>query len=108
MLLANVPAVGASSPDNIKDDAAGLLAGRRCMCTCRSHNGHMCGSNRLVLWAGSSAHNAVLAPFVGVGAREEEEEEAIVGGCVVVGLCIFVIFGDTSHRLAKNRTILHL
>jgi hypothetical protein len=65
MLLAAAPTVGASSPNNIKDDAAGMLARHRRICASRSHIGLRRHRNSLVFCAGSSAHDAVFAPLVG-------------------------------------------
>jgi hypothetical protein len=68
VLLAAAPTVGARSPNNIKYDAAGMPAGRRCTHTSHSHKGQRHRSHSLALCAGSSAHGAVLAPLVGGGA----------------------------------------
>jgi hypothetical protein len=64
VLLAAAPTVGASSPNNIKDDAAGMPARRRRTCTFCSHIWRSRCSNNLALCAGSSAHDAVLATLV--------------------------------------------
>jgi hypothetical protein len=68
VLLAAAPTVGASSPNNIKDDAAGMPAGLRCTRTINSHNGQRRSNHSLELRAGRSAHGAVLAPLVEGGA----------------------------------------
>ncbi len=65
VFLATVPTVGASSPNKLKDDAAGMPAGLRCTRTIHSHNGQRHRSHSLALCAGSSAHGAILAPLVG-------------------------------------------
>jgi hypothetical protein len=69
MILATAPAVSGSSPNNLKDDAPGMLVGRRCMCTSHSHNGCRRRSDSLALCASSSAPGTVLAPLVGGAAR---------------------------------------
>jgi hypothetical protein len=68
MLLATAPTVRASSPNNLKDDVPGMLAGCRCIFTNHSHNGRRRRCNSLALCAGSTAHDAVLAPLVEGGA----------------------------------------
>jgi hypothetical protein len=89
MLLAVVPTVGASSPNNIKDDATGMPAGRRCTHTSHSHNGQRRRSHSLVLCAGSSTHGAVLTPLLGAEHAPHSqsklgEDKAMVGGYVWV------------------------
>jgi hypothetical protein len=92
VLLAAAPTVSASSPNNIKDDAAGMPVGLRYTHTIHSNNGQRHCSHSLALHAGSSAHGAVLAPLVGGGACTTfpvklGEEEAMVCSCGVVVVC---------------------
>ena len=114
VLLAAAPTVNASSPNNIKDDAAGMPAGLRCTRTSHSHNGQRCCSHSLVLRVGSSAHGAVLAPLVwgaacttypvriggggGHGVR-------LWGGC---GAWLFVLCRAKTQTQANDWTILGL
>jgi hypothetical protein len=112
MLLAAVPAVSAStsSPNNLKDDAPGMLAGCRRMCTSRSHNGCRHHSDSLVHHASGSAHGAVLAPLVGGGARTTFPVRIRGGQGHGVRLCVvvFVLCRAKTQRQAKDWTILHL
>jgi len=104
VLLAAAPTVGASNPNNIKDDAAGMPASCRHTCICRSHIRRRRRSNSLALRAGSSAHDAVLAPLVGGGACTTFPLESGGGGghvgwlCVGCFLVIFVLCSAKSHK----------
>ncbi len=114
MLLAATPTFGASSPNNIKDNATGMPARCRRTCTCHSHIGRRRRSNSLVLCAGSSAHDAVLAPLVGGGACTTFPFKSRGGGghagwlCVGCVLVIFVLCSAKSHKQAKVRLMVNI
>jgi hypothetical protein len=106
MLLTAAPTVGASSPNNIKDDAAGMPARRRRTCTFCSHIQAVVVATAWRFVQGAAHMMQYLSPLLGAehapySHSKVGEEEAILGGCGVVVVCgclFYVVQNCTSTQ----------